>query len=207
MRLHWGSPPIDNDFQPEVEGWTPMREPSPLLLNVIALPVAFVVGGLLIAGWTLANWSHVAPALQPAPLNDEQDLIVFLATAVLGLAGLIVVHELLHALAYPKFGFTSDVLIGIWPTKLLFYAVSLGIVSRTRMLVVYLLPLLVLSVLPLVICLVLGISSNFLAVISVVNGMLASGDVAIVGMILWQIPADAEMKNKGWPTWWRRIGS
>ena len=205
MRLHWGSPPIDNNFQPEAEGWTPMREPSPLLLNVIALPVAFVVGGLLIAGWMLANWSHVAPAIQPAHPAGDQDFPTFLATAVLGLAGLIAVHELLHALAYPKFGFTSDVLIGIWPTKLLFYAVSLGIVNRTRMLIVYLLPLVVLSVLPLLICLGLGVSSNFLAIISVVNGMLASGDVAIVGLILWQIPANAEMKNKGWPTWWRRI--
>lgn len=198
MRLHFGSPLVDEEFQPEADGWIPMREPSPLLLNLIAIPVAVVVGAALVAAW----WCVPSPRQIPSESFSQNVPFIF-AEAAIGLAGLIVVHELLHAFAYPKFGFTRDVVIGVWPSKLLCYAMTLGITSRSRLLVDYLMPFAVLSLLPLVVCFTLRMSSGYLTLVSVVNGMLASGDLAITGMILWQIPANAVLKNKGWATWWK----
>jgi hypothetical protein len=198
MRLHLGSPPVDEGFQPEADGWVPMREPTPLQLNLIAVPIAIVVGGALIAAW----WCVPATSKSPAE-HIGQDSPWLLAAAAVGLVGLVAVHELIHAFAYPKFGFTRDVVIGVWPAKLLCYAMTLGIASRTRLLVVYLMPFVILSLLPLLVCLTIRIGSGYLSLISVVNGMLASGDITIVGLIVWQVPANAVLKNKGWATWWK----
>jgi hypothetical protein len=203
MRIHFGPPPVDQDFQPEAEGWTALKEPSPIMLNVIATPVGLAIGAILIAGWAI-----VQPQVQlDGSSGERQNGPFILVAAVAGLVALIVVHELLHAITYPRFGLTKDVLIGVWPSKLLCYAVSLGVVGRSRLLVVYVMPFFVLSVLPLVVCLLLRLNPTavgMVAIVSVVNGMLAGGDITIVGIILWQVPANAVLKNKGWATWWKQ---
>jgi len=58
------------------------------------------------------------------------------------LPALIATHELIHALGYPKFGFTRSTVIAVWPSRLLFYAGSFDAIRRNRMLLVYVLPLL-----------------------------------------------------------------
>ncbi len=36
------------------------------------------------------------------------------------------------------------------------------------------------------------------------NALLSCGDLLGVGLDLWQIPANAIVRNKGWKTYWRR---
>jgi hypothetical protein len=95
----------------------------------------------------------------------------------------------------------------VWPSRLLFYAGHLGALSRNRWLLVYLLPLIVLSVLPLVVWHVCGFYSGMLHFISLLNGLACGGDILMVLLLLVQVPRRAEMRNKGWHSWWKIEGS
>jgi hypothetical protein len=68
----------------------------------------------------------------------------------LSFPALILVHELLHAVVHPGYGFTDATVIGAWPSKLLFYAHYCGPLSRERFLLVFAMPTLVITGLPLV---------------------------------------------------------
>jgi hypothetical protein len=197
MRFHVGGPPVDETFQPEQSGWTPMREPSPLMLNLMALPMALGVLILLQLAWG-SDGNVVGPSGNRTPPSS----VVLIVSAVIGVPLLILVHELLHAVVYPRAGRTRDTVIGAWPSRFLFYALYLKELSRNRWLLVYVMPFLVLSIAPLVVCRLVGLKSVPCMVVSLVNGLFSSGDLVIVGLILWQIPRDALMRNKGWATWW-----
>lgn len=197
MRFHCGPPPPVPDFQPLEQGWTALREPSPFLLNLIAGPVGIALGVVVALGWGINSLSYQFPSGDPvAPL-------IFLGCVLAGLAGLVLVHEMIHAFGYPRCGFTSDTLIGVWPTKLLFYAIYLGELPRNRLLLVYLLPLLVITVLPLVVCRGLGLNQPLVAAFSIINAMFAGGDVTCFLLIVCQVPAAARLRNQGWQTWWK----
>jgi hypothetical protein len=194
MRLHHGPPPTVADFHPDTEGWTALKEPTPLWLNLIATPVAIATAAALVFAWGSVKVDE--PTAQATWWR--------LYGPFVGLAFLIPVHELIHAVAYPRFGLTSDVLIGVWPSKLLCYAVTTAAVWRNQILLVYLLPFALLSLLPLVICRTFGIVSPFWFVISVVNGLASAGDLVCMALIAWQVPREAVVRNRGWNTWWLR---
>jgi hypothetical protein len=211
MRLHYGSPPPDPDFHPEREGCTKLREPNPILLQIIAAPVAFVNLAVLIPVWGALAWAQ-SPANQSSTGTGDGDpwhtltanLSLFAVLA--GIPLLIAVHELLHAVCYPGGLASPRTAIGIWPTKLLFYATHLGPMSRNRYLWVYACPILVLTVLPLIIAAALPITLPALAGVSVLNGVFACGDQVAMAMLAWQVPSTAVVRNQGWETWWMLPG-
>jgi hypothetical protein len=142
MRLHFGPPPEDRDFQPDRDGWTKLREPDPILLQIVAAPVAVLNVVILVPAW---GWlaSVLAPperlstgAASGAAWQMEATLLPLLA-AVAGIPLLIAVHELLHAVCYPGGLGTSQTTIGVWPARLLFYATYVGPMSRNSYLWVY----------------------------------------------------------------------
>lgn len=197
MRFVYGSPPSVPDFQPFEEGWTALREPSPLLLNLIATPLGFGLAILAALGWGITDVQLQFSGTSPfAPLY-------FLGWVLAGFAALVLVHEMIHAFGYPRFGFTADTLIGVWPSKMLFYAVYLGELPRNRWLLVYLLPLLVITVLPLAICRAFGLNQPIVAAFSIANALFAGGDVTCFLLIIAQVPATARMCNQGWSTFWK----
>ncbi len=59
--------------------------------------------------------------------------LVLIPIAVLGLVALILIHELLHAVCYPRFGFTESTMIAFWPSKLLFLAINYDALPRNRL--------------------------------------------------------------------------
>jgi hypothetical protein len=118
-------------------------------------------------------------------------------------AGLIFVHELIHALACPCFGFTSATMLGVWPSKILAYANHTGPISFRRGMVIGMAPFLVLSLAPLLTAFVGGPHGQFLTLVSVMNAMVCGGDVVICLMLICQVPLNATIRNKGWDTWWR----
>jgi hypothetical protein len=117
MKLHWGPPPESPDFQPALEGWTALREPSPTMLNLIAGPIGF--SALFLVGW---GW--VATGNSPElSFNLPASFLVLphiLLTVIGGFLALVAVHEMVHALGYPRCGWTTATLIGVWPRHLLF---------------------------------------------------------------------------------------
>jgi hypothetical protein len=201
MKLCLGPPPDVADFSPEDEGWTALREPSPGWVNLLAAPCGvFAVAVLALAWGRGPSWSASGGPLVFGPLAP---LVWMVLAFGLCFVGTVIVHECLHALAYPGFGLTDRTLIGAWPSRLLFYAAHLDALSRNRWLLVYLLPLIVLSVLPLLAWRVCGLYSGLLHFVSLLNGLASSGDLLMVLLMLLQVPRRAKLRNKGWCSWWR----
>lgn len=200
MKLHIGMPPATPDFTPQEDGWTPLKEPSPWVLNLIATPIGILAAVLVRIGWGEINDKIELNSSVPGSLAPLIYLVAFL---VLGFPALIAVHELIHAFGYPKFGFTPSTMIAIWPSKLLFLAITFDALPRNRMLLVYMLPLLVISIAPLLMCRSLGINSLPLMLASTANGLAAGGDIFCFCLIFLQVPRNATLRNQGWATWWK----
>jgi hypothetical protein len=56
---------------------------------------------------------------------------------------------------------------------------------------------------PLVISAVAQVTSAWVAGVSILNAMLACGDILGTGIALFQIPGSAIVRNQGWKTYWR----
>jgi hypothetical protein len=120
--------------------------------------------------------------------------IVFPALAVC-----VVVHELLHLICHPGGGRSDQSLVLIWPRRLQFGIFYAGFMTRARWLVMRLAPLAGLTLLPTVgLLLVYPAEPNFLwqqfvALVIVVNGLGAGGDVVASIIVARQVPAQAEI--------------
>jgi hypothetical protein len=203
MRLHFGAVPESPDFHPQEEGWTPLREPSATVFVWIASGVGVVVG-LLIA----VLWAGTVPGGEILSISFQGrfpalPIVIAIAKVLGAIALLIVVHELLHAAIFPGWWLSRQTIIGIWLSKGLFYAHYDGPMSRNRCLLVLVTPFLVLTVGLWLVELVFQTGWGLFPGWSVLNAMLAGGDILATGMIAWQIPATAEVRNQGWRTWWR----
>ena len=191
MRLHLGSIPTSSDFSPG-EQWKRLREPSPWRAQLIATPIAIIAGALVALLWYLLTPLREITAL------CERPFLLLLAFVVLSVA-----HELVHAAVNPMAGLSPRTILGFWPSRLLFYAHYDGELSRSRFLVLLLTPLLVISVAPLAVAAFGQITSGWTAFVSVLNTVLAGLDMFGAGLVLWQIPSTAIVRNQGWNTYWR----
>ena len=187
MRFHVGPPSPNAGFEPEAGGWTKLKEPGPWVMQLCAIPIAVVLGGTLaFAG----SWAG------PIRWTGGWPLIVVIVL-------LEPVHETIHALTHPGNGRKRDTIVGLWPQRLLFYAHYDAALSRNRFLAILIMPLLAMSVLPLLITAVMGISLDWIVAVVVVNGLAAAGDVFGCLLVLFQVPANATVRNKGYYTWWQ----
>jgi len=222
MRFHYGAVPEDPDFHPQEEGWRGIREPGPILLQFIAIPVS--IATLVLVGMAVLA---ISPGLGRA--QSQMHLTFFLPEGVTGgwtglgllllnllilFAGIFLVvfiHELVHALLTPEWGRSPRTIIAAWPAKLLFYAYYTDVISRNRFLLFFAGPLLVLPVLPLVLLAVLAPFpgtipvQGWLAAIALFNGATASGDIIGFFLVLLQIPANGIVRNKGWKSYWKAV--
>jgi hypothetical protein len=189
MRVHFGAVPKAKGFNFSGE-WTPLWEPGPVLMQMIALPLGMVVSGLLLAAWLRATPVATNPVSRPFRLMTA-------------LALLVPVHEALHLIIHPKQGRSGDSVLGIWPSRMLVYAHFDGELSRERFLAVLGMPFLVLSVLPFVVCALAGLSSVTAAYVSCLNAIVAGGDMLAVLVLLTQVPRGAVLRNDAWHTYWR----
>ncbi len=122
---------------------------------------------------------------------------------VAALIGLVPVHELIHAAAHPGSGSSPFSTIGVWPSRLLFYAHYTGELSRNRFIGILVAPLLVISGLPFLVCAVAGRAPVEIAFISVPNAAASCGDAIGVVLLLFQVPAAATTRNQGYWTYWK----
>lgn len=207
MRIHWGAVPTASDFQPEADGWNPIHEPSPMLMQIIALPLCVVIAGLL--GGIL---HYVAPrgiCGHGSVSFSGPDVLILLGGMVAVVVLFIAVHEMIHALVHPAQGRTDKTIIGIWPSRLLFYAHYEGVLSRTRFLAVFAAPLVVLSLCPVPLIALLDAWGKWpavemcLTVLSLINGLSSAGDALGMILIASQVPASAMVRNRGWRTYWK----
>jgi len=186
MRLHIGEIPDSPEFIPDTT-WTLMPEPTPWVMQLLALPL-----GLGIAVALALLWMTLTPLGRgPAP-SVAQLFGALLAT--------VPAHEALHLAMHPR---TGDSLVGFWPSRLLFYTHYRKPLACRRFLAVLLMPLVALSLAPLAVCVLSATASAFLAAVSVVNALFASGDVFAAGVVFTRVPLDATLRNKGWRVYWK----
>ena len=197
MKIHIGAIPED-DFEPD-DSWQALREPGPLLMQLFAFPIGIV---LLVVFAFL--WKQVA-TLGPLQIPQRYTAVFGLAT-ILSLPLLIIVHELLHAVAHPGYGLQPATIIGAWPRKMLFYAHYCGALTRNAFLMVFAMPFMVISVLPLAIAAIDVVPPPFATIaawFSIWNALFTCGDVFGFFLVMWQVPANSIVRNKGWRTYWK----
>jgi len=199
MRFRLGPIPEDPGFDPLREGWVRLREPGPLAIQVIALPVAF---GALVVGVVLLA------AAAPSGLGGVLAVFGLPAWAwLLELIAAVPAHEAIHALLHPDGGRSAQTVIGLWPRKAVFYANFEAAMTRNRQLLVLAGPYVALGLLPIGLrALPLGWAPPAAAVLSLlalVGAVLASGDLIGLALLAAQVPAEAVVRNQGWRTYWR----
>ena len=189
MRFHLGAIPNTANFSPDAP-WRPLREPTPWVMQLLALPLGVAACVTVGAGWFFLTPLRALPFDSPGLLLGALLIII-------------PIHELIHAIVHPGSGGSADSILGFWPSRLLFYAHYAGELTRARFIAILLMPLVIISFVPLVVCAVMGYSSGLLAFSSALNALCACGDIFAVGLLLFQIPSDARVRNQGWRTYWR----
>jgi hypothetical protein len=190
MRFHLGAIPTSPDFVPDAP-WRSLRQPpAPWLENLLAVPLGVVAAGTMAALWFLVTpLRSITPAMSP---------LIFL----LLFAGLVVVHELIHALVHPMAGLSPRSTLGFWPA-LGFYAAYEGEMSRNRLVTCLLMPLLIISIVPLLVSAATQVAAGWVAFVSAFNALCACADILLAGSVLIQIPATAIVRFKSWRIYWR----
>jgi hypothetical protein len=111
-------------------------------------------------------------------------------------------HETLHMLGFPRFGFDSNTVIGVWPEAGSPYVQYLSPMSRNQFLIAAMFPFLALTILPFMLA-SYGIGSvEHLSWISVLNSVGAGSDILIVGKLLWMVPNNASVLENGDLLYW-----
>jgi hypothetical protein len=190
MKLLVGKPPENQQFQPQREGWIPLKEPKNLwVLQLLAIPIGILLVFLITFIAVVMNHFNTIVI----------DLRFFLAFALI-----IPVHELLHAVVFPERLTSKHVMLGFWPKAFVFFAHYDGELTRNRFIVVLVTPFFVLSVLPLILLKLLGFQNhNFVFLCCVINAFCSSGDLLGVFLILFQVPRKANMRNQSFHSYWK----
>jgi len=189
MRFHFGPIPSSPDFVPDAS-WRSLREPTPWLAQLIAFPIGVFVTALVVFLWIIVTPFPEAPTMS-------------ISGILLAFVGITVVHELIHAMVHPHMGRSPKSILGCWPSRLVFYAHFDGELTRNRFVAILLMPLLIISIVPLLIAAVAQVTSVWAAFVSSFNALMACVDILGAGIVLFQIPASATLRNQGWKTYWR----
>jgi len=190
MNFVLGKIPDNSDFDPASERWTAIKEPSPWLMQLIALPIAVLSVFLMWKGWYVFTPIH--------NLNLELGL-----SFLFWIIGTVVFHELIHAFFHPGYGVTPNTYLGFWPSTLLFYAHYHSILSKQRFMAISIGPFLFISVIPLLFCILFQYNSTIMCAISLLNTLFACGDIFAFILIYFAVPSSAVVQNKGWRTYYK----
>lgn len=188
MRFVRGPIPEEHNFRPTEEGWSSIREPNPVWMQVFSVPILLVTATLLfvvITVGTVVSWRDVAGRF------------------VLAFVLMLPAHELVHAFASPAFGMSHRTFLGFWPSRVLFYAHYEGELPRQRFLLILAALTLALTVLPLLLCVIFDRNAPMVVAVACANGIGAAGDILGIGIVLTQIPRGAIVRNKGWRSYWK----
>jgi len=174
--------------------WKPLREPDAELKYALSFPLAFSVSTAVLVLWLLSATTLSEIAIDPL-------------TLVVAFAVLAPLHELAHAAAFPRSTGARPATIAFRPSQFLLTARYSGELSRNRYLCVLAMPFVAISVVPIVAFAMLGYGWSQVALISLLNALISSGDVLTIILVLAQVPPDAVIRNQGDTAVWKTRGS
>jgi hypothetical protein len=199
MRFHFGSIPESNDFNPEAEGWQTIREPDPKTIQIIGIPVSICL--LLLWAFFIIGFGLPHPLDIPFPPPEE--LFKIFSLGLVMVIPVALFYLFLGILALPKGGLTSNTIIGYCPQKRSLYTHYEGAMSRHRFILVILTPMLLLGVLPLLLMPVYPTVISSLIYISFWGVLISGSNIFGLWLILYNVPGDTVIRNKGWKTYWK----
>ena len=179
----------NKSFDPDGQNWLSLKEPPVWVFQLISFPIGVVTVFILLWLWSLlVSLGEIKFALN--------------LWILVWIAGIVIVHEFIHALFHPRYGISRDTIIGFWPAMMLFYAYYNGPMSKWRLIAVLFAPFAVLSIAPLLFCAIFQYHSNLLLAVSLLNGLVSCGDLFYILLAFWGIPSNATVQNKGWKTYY-----
>jgi hypothetical protein len=193
VRFRVGPVPDDLEFDPQSDGWARLREPSFGRMMLFAIPFSFIMAAGLLLAWTRTSGFEFSVVIAPLALPG----------VVLGVSLVLLVHEMLHALALPDSRFTDATTLGWWPKAAMPYVAYRGELTRNRSVIVAVVPFLALSLVPLFVGACVSYAPSWLVAVSVINGFGSSGDLIGAFLLFIGVPSSGVVRNKGIGTWWR----
>jgi hypothetical protein len=194
MKFRLGPIPENHEFSPAQSGWRALREPNPVVFQLVALPIGLLATAAVVSGW----WLSVAYGLRiPGSSLGMGVLLPILLT--------VPVHEMVHTLFHPQLGRSAASILGFWPKTMLFYAHYDDALTRTRFIAALMAPFMALSVAPVVGCWLTGYGRWWIVALSAFNAFIACGDLTGVLLVVAQVPSRAAVRNRGYYTWWKDV--
>jgi hypothetical protein len=206
MRFHVGKVDPNPGFDPGQGDWRKIREPGMGWYYLLGLPLAAVTVGCLSVAIAAAGKASHPIVIRTANVSLARVAGVLLL-AIGGFVALLVVHEGIHLLAHPGNGRSRDSIVGVWPSRAVFYAHYDGEISRNRFILMVALPFLALSVAPVALFWAVGTVYLWLVFVVLLNGIASCFDLLVIAICLAQVPARAVLRNRGWDTYWKPVSS
>lgn len=199
MRFHNGPVPENPDFHPEAEGWQGIRDTPPKTYKLLSIPVTLV----MILVWTFSIYIFVLPHVTDAQLPQRSEIIKIGIWWLLTVIPMIPLTILLPILALPKLGLSSDTIVGYWPQQRFLYVHYDGAMSRNRLILVALVPVIVLFIIPLILMAIFPTLFTFLVSISFWGAVFSTSGMLSMNTLLYKIPPFTIIRNQGWKTYWK----
>lgn len=204
MRLIFGNPPAAVLPVRDEDPGKPFRQPGRWASAVLATLAGMI---LLAVPVTLSiAYSYLVPDIYPDPSLSNSGIPW--AGMILVFFLCILAHELLHALLHPDFGRSDSTVLFINWKRLQFGVYYEGRIPRARWILMRLFPILVLTVLPLTVFLLTFLRmtyavETYLIIVIITNSLGSGGDLAAVGIVLWQMPASGILNFYRGKAYWK----
>lgn len=171
--------------------WREVGAPERALMRLFGLQVSVLLAAALFVAWAIAT--------RFADLRPRYWMIVAAAVLVAPL------HELTHALAFPRAAHGAQRALAFWPRRFALCAQYDGVLGRNRYLLVLLMPLLAISLVPMAACalLELGSAPPLCVVLFLFNALVSGDDVLAALLVVTQVPADGLIRKAGDVTLWK----
>ena len=166
-----------------------MQQPDAELARLLTFPLAFTAGTAV-----LVLWLVLAPF---APVPPEFGKLISL------FAVLVPLHELTRAATFPHGRGAGRTTIAFSLRGARFSAEYDGTLSQARLVATLLMPMIVISLLPVLAAALLGRAATSLALLSLINAVVSSGDLLVAILVWAQVPPAAVVRIKGCEILWQ----
>lgn len=194
-------PKIDQERHSELiaSNWILLREPKNLLSSALA-SVPLMILSTLFSFIILDLFSPFS--LEEFGITPSQISVTINLLDLLYVIGIIFIHELLHLAFVPDFLTSDKVLLGI--TYFGGFAYSEEVLSKSRFILILLVPFVAISIILPGIMGVLNLLSPLVKFLILSNALGSSVDMLTLILILIQVPAGSYLTCNGTRTYWKK---